>query len=519
MPCIEARAGPMSVPVEPGFAVVDVETTGLRPSSDRIVEISVVHVDPNAVTTGEFESLINPQRDVGPTRVHGITATDVLNAPTFADLAAEIWKRLAGRVLVAHNATFDLRFLQAEFGRCGVTLPWSPVICTMQLAGYYLPDLPARSLVACCNAAGVELSHHHSALHDARAAAGLFARYRWAHQALPGSWQRALVAAATAAWPPPPQSAEFHLVTRHRQSLRRASEPARLASVVDRLPRGTAGDSDAYLAALDRVLEDRLVSEDEAADLATLAAELGVSRDAAEQAHRRYLRHVAAAAWRDNIVTDGERADLLAVAKLLGIPSNEALLILDDVRSSGSKEAFSLVRRMAGAQPHLTAGDRVVFTGDTRLGRERLEAMAATAGLRVTKSVSGKTAVLVAADPCSQSGKARAARERGARIVTEQVFLYLLDSMIGDHADGAAGNGQAGPCKADHVPNVEAAVRRVAPAGASPSGSSDRGCQPSWAGSGQASPRQAPPPAWYPDPLDQRCWRWWDGTTWTQHVR
>jgi len=57
-----------------GFAVVDVETTGLFPARDRVVEVAVVHLDPDARVTGEFSTLIDPRRDVGPTRIHGISA-------------------------------------------------------------------------------------------------------------------------------------------------------------------------------------------------------------------------------------------------------------------------------------------------------------------------------------------------------------------------------------------------------------------------------------------------------------
>lgn len=438
------------IPIKPGFAIVDVETTGLRSSSARILEIAIVHADPDAVTAAEFETLVNPQRDVGPTRIHGITAADVVNAPTFRDVAAELWNWLQGRVFVAHNATFDLGFVNAELERCGVRLPTLPVICTMELAGHYLPDLPGRSLVACCKAAGVALSHHHSALYDARAAAGLLARYRSAHRGLPGSWQSALVQAATALWEPAPRRLAFHAVTRRQQTRRRARERSRLAHLVDRLPRGTGGDSDAYLSALDRILEDRFVTDDEAADLQALAAELGLGRENAQQAHRRYVAHVARAAWQDGIVTDAERTDLLAVAKFLGVASEEALRILDAARLHESNaEAFPLVQRMLGGQ--LSTGDRVVFTGDTHLARSRLEAMAARAGLRVTSSVSGKTAMLVAADPCSQSGKAKAARERGVRVVAEQVFLYLLDAMTGSDSRNLDENVQAVPVELEQV--------------------------------------------------------------------
>ncbi|MDX6333612.1 MAG: polymerase subunit epsilon [Streptosporangiaceae bacterium] len=98
--------------------MVDVETTGLYPSMERVVEIAVVQLTADAEITAEFGTLINPRRDVGPTRLHGITAADVTNAPTFAAAAATSWQLLSGRILVAHNAPLDARFFDAEFTRC-----------------------------------------------------------------------------------------------------------------------------------------------------------------------------------------------------------------------------------------------------------------------------------------------------------------------------------------------------------------------------------------------------------------
>jgi DNA polymerase-3 subunit epsilon len=143
-----------------GFAVVDVETTGLYPSTDRVVEIAVVQLNADAEITAEFCTLINPRRDVGPTRLHGITAADVTTAPTFEAAAATLWQLLSGRILVAHNASFDSRFLDAEFTRCETPLPPPPTMCTMQLASHYLRGLPARTLTACCDTAGIELAQH-----------------------------------------------------------------------------------------------------------------------------------------------------------------------------------------------------------------------------------------------------------------------------------------------------------------------------------------------------------------------
>lgn len=105
------------------FAVVDFETTGLLPSyHHRVVEIGVTHVDDDGTVTGRWETLVNPERDLGPQQIHGIRAADILDAPVFTDIVGEFAELLAGRVFAAHNASFDLRFLQAEFARAGYAL-------------------------------------------------------------------------------------------------------------------------------------------------------------------------------------------------------------------------------------------------------------------------------------------------------------------------------------------------------------------------------------------------------------
>jgi DNA polymerase-3 subunit epsilon len=160
-----------------GYAVVDVETTGFAArGSDRVVEVAVVGLDDAGRVTDEWCTLLNPGRDLGPQHVHRIRAADVWHAPTFAQAAGALAARLAERVVVAHNLSFDARFLTAEFARAGVDLPVTG-LCTMRLADRYLPGRAGRSLAACCEAIGVVLDSAHSALHDARATARLFAHY------------------------------------------------------------------------------------------------------------------------------------------------------------------------------------------------------------------------------------------------------------------------------------------------------------------------------------------------------
>ncbi|MBW4719413.1 exonuclease domain-containing protein [Saccharothrix obliqua] len=159
-----------------GYAVVDVETTGFAAGrADRVVEVAVVELDAAGRRTGEWCTLLNPGRDLGPRHVHRISAADVWDAPTFAGVAGALARRLAGRVLVAHNLAFDARFLAAEFARLGVDVALDG-LCTMLLAPRFLPGA-GRSLRACCAAAGIDLADAHSALHDARATGQLLAHY------------------------------------------------------------------------------------------------------------------------------------------------------------------------------------------------------------------------------------------------------------------------------------------------------------------------------------------------------
>lgn len=406
----------------PGYAVIDVETTGLRPSwHHRIVEVGVVHLDAAGRVTGEWVTLVNPERDLGPQRIHRIEAADVRHAPTFADIAGDLAALLRGRVLVAHNLPFDAGFLAYEFARLGYRAPIDHRngVCTMRWAGRLLPGAP-RSLAGCCTHVGIPLDGQHSALVDARACAGLL---------------RALLTAApmpvdgggaTGVWPPLP--------TGRAAWVPRGAAAARdrhfLERIVDRLPRvAEPPAADPYLALLDRALLDRHISATEADELVALAAELDLDRPSAERLHRGYLDALAVAAWEDGVVTDDERYELHAVAALLGIPSDAADLALAAART----------RPAAGSRPSfaLAPGDLVVFTGEMGEDRTVWEDRARAAGLRPHGSVTKKVRLVVAADPDSLSGKARKARQYAIPIVTPDAFRELIGSGKSSHARGS----------------------------------------------------------------------------------
>lgn len=407
-----------------GFAAIDLETTGLSPRVDRVVEVAVIQLDRDLSPCGELVTLINPGRHIGATHIHGITARDVVGAPRFEQIAPMLLDILRGRVVVAHNVQFDLRFLHAEFARIGTGLPEVPAMCTMQLAPQYLRGLPARSLAACCDAAGIPLDGAHAAAVDARAVAGLLACYAHADHQLADRWAGVLGEAARVPWPTLPPVVT-QLITREVVARARAQEVPFLARLVQQLPRaGTGTGLESYLAVLDTVLEDRRVTATEADSLRDLAQSLGIGADAVTAAHQMYLRALAVTAWADGVITDAEHADLREVAHLLSFPAHAVDIELGIARSMTPRMTVPVNGRV------LHTGDAVCITGDTGTPRAELEAHAAGAGLRVTSAVSRKTSLVVAADPDTESAKARRARELGIPLIAEPVFLAMLGRGI-----------------------------------------------------------------------------------------
>jgi DNA polymerase III subunit epsilon len=423
-------------------AVIDVETTGLSPRTDRIVELGVVLLDDRGEVEAEFETLINPGRDVGPTKLHGIRAADVVEAPTFADVAPYLRSLLAGRVVVAHNALFDLRFLAREFWRASQPVDLPPTLCTMRLAPLFFGP-GTRSLQALCDFVDVPLEHGHAALHDARATAELMLHMLSSHlgdgslagaavrlqfaedggyrgfEALEDSWDE-LVDAALAV--PVEPCEPCPTLPRDAATAAVREKDSYLGGLVAALPAlDDAPPSMApYLTVLDKVLEDRLVSVTEADQLMLLAAELGCGRDHVLTAHRLYLEALATVAHADGVVTDDERADLDRVAVLLGMSEKDVDLALTAVRSGAQ---VSVPRR---PNAFLPPGTKIVFTGAMSRPREELERAARDAGLEPMSSVSKQTGVLVCADPHSASGKATKARALGVRVIGEAVFWEAL---------------------------------------------------------------------------------------------
>ena len=151
------------------YVVLDVETTGGKAGSDRVIEIGAVKVQGGEVLD-TFSTLLNPQRHIPPfiSRLTGISNSMVSDAPTFADIANQLSAFLQGAVFVAHNAKFDYGFIRAEFARCEIPFDM-PQLCTVVNMRRYYPGLQSYSLGKLCAGFGIKLTNHHRALADATA--------------------------------------------------------------------------------------------------------------------------------------------------------------------------------------------------------------------------------------------------------------------------------------------------------------------------------------------------------------
>ena len=151
------------------YVVLDVETTGGKAGSDRVIEIGAVKVQAGEVLD-TFSTLINPQRYIPSfiTRLTGINSAMVSDAPTFADIAPKLSEFLQGAVFVAHNVKFDYGFIRAEFTR--LQMPFDmPQLCTVVNMRRYYPGLQSYSLGKLCTEFDINLTNHHRALDDATA--------------------------------------------------------------------------------------------------------------------------------------------------------------------------------------------------------------------------------------------------------------------------------------------------------------------------------------------------------------
>lgn len=436
---------------QPGFAVVDFETTGLSPQSDRVVEVGIVLVDHLGRLQHRWQTRINPGRPMGATHIHGLTDDDVRDAPAFPAVLDHIRNLLQGRAFVAHNAPFDMEFLRMEMGRAAWEVPSVPMLCTLQESQYFLPQLQRRRLQDCCTAVGIPLKRAHSAGDDAEAAAQLLSYYlRPDIGVAPTAWHTGLpLLAHQVSWPQAPLGRAVipasgpssmtsgstglpsHVVQRIRRD-RAKKETA--SSLLDRvtlsaiLSHGVSSASVGYVEMVLEALADDVITDEEYAGLRQIAMSSHLDEDDLARANEAVVAALSDVAVRDLSVATAERNEIKNVLRQLHLPEKQAAKAVKDAYE---RRYLELSQGLAALPPEwslgepLRVGDRVVFTGGEEPRRSEQESAAIKRGVHVSSGVGPSTSLLVT-DGSFHGNKAAKAAELGTRTVTPDQFDVLL---------------------------------------------------------------------------------------------
>lgn len=158
----------------PLYSIIDIETTGNSSKSGKITEIAIFIHDGFEIIDS-FSSLINPECYISDfiTRLTGIDNDMVRSAPRFYEVARKVVEMTTDKVFVAHNASFDYKFIQEEFNRLGYDYQ-RKTMCTVRMGRKYLPGHRSYSLGTLCSELGISINGRHRAAGDALATVKLF---------------------------------------------------------------------------------------------------------------------------------------------------------------------------------------------------------------------------------------------------------------------------------------------------------------------------------------------------------
>ncbi len=150
----------------PAYVLLDLETTGATPTTDRITEIGLIRYE-DGVEVRRWQTLVNPEKQIIPfiEKITGISNAMVKDAPLFKDIAHELLSQLQGAVLCAHNVRFDYGFLKNEYKRLGLTLQLN-VLCTVKLSRRLYPEYKSHGLDAIIARHGIVCVARHRAMGD-----------------------------------------------------------------------------------------------------------------------------------------------------------------------------------------------------------------------------------------------------------------------------------------------------------------------------------------------------------------
>ncbi len=284
---------------ETPIAVIDFETTGLTPGLDRVVEVSVVRLHPTDGPRVVLDTLVNPRHPVAATEIHGITDSDVADAPTFNEIAGDLVRALCDCPVAAYNVYFDIKFLTSELQQAGMDVV-PPHFCLM----YLRPMLGIGrrcTLEKACQEHGIAYAPVHAASHDAVAAAQLMELYleemksrgigtfgelaKLKKYKFVSSFDLSPLSASIAA----PFGSSSRLKSRS-SGLAEVSEPKRKPTTA--VPEARKNPVAAYWNGLKTVLSDLSVTDEEISELQEIKQQYGLTDEQVQAIHAKAFINV-----------------------------------------------------------------------------------------------------------------------------------------------------------------------------------------------------------------------------------
>lgn len=415
---------PGSTGVAQEFAIVDVETTGLDPRIHRIIEVGVVVTDALGNVLDEFCTLVRPEGEVeeeaAARRVHLIESNWLKAAPPTSAVLVEVGHRLHGRIVVAHNAAFDVEFLQQEFKRC---LGFSDAdlgdwtnLCTVDLCRAV--DVP-RKLERACFELGIRYEKH-NALSDCHATAQLLHTFMKRIDPATFAGQPVTKFAVMPEWKP------VDRVDRVRAEAATTARPV-LEDLIGRLPPhdGTSdrdpAAADAYMVALEDAIADGYISAEEVNGLAAVASRHQLTADEVRDLHQEVVLGLIDTALDDRKISKAEREEIEKVATWLGVDLSDWNAVVKAARARIKAAVNDFRSEMTGKS--------VAFTGAGIHKANIREALAAKHGFEYASRVTADTDLLVIGTEKTETQQVAKAREQSVPVMVETTFWRRMGEV------------------------------------------------------------------------------------------
>lgn len=398
------------------WAAIDVETTGLDPGPNRIVELAVVRFRGDGTVVDEYCTLVNPQRRMGAGEFHQLTGRDVATAPLFGDVWPDAMRLLSGTVVVGHRLSFQDDFLAAETHRLGWVAPGFPGVCSLDTARAQLDGQSFKLMSLHKSFTGEWIEDQHTALGGARALVRTWAGML--HQAPVGLYYDGPAVVVLPANDRP----------RGRISPRAVEVTSpRLDRLISRFPRCSLPYPveerllQDYVALLRRVVDDEILTVEESMQLERLARTAGLTQQAMEAAHRQVWEELAAVKPQGG----GSRADE---------QRRERLATNLGLRGSTRRSAEQIARDDAQAlvpdPSRYLRGWRIGL--DAGSATEPLAMLASRHGASLAKRLTGTVRWVAAADPGAATPPLVKSRELGLEVITVDEAEQRLKQAIAE---------------------------------------------------------------------------------------